>query len=80
MFSKNHTSDTLIKMSLAKSKKLLIYTKDSVSNETTLFKSFDNYTEARKFLNCSKRTLSNYVDKNKLYKNKWLLFSNVLDI
>jgi len=57
-------------ISLANSKKVYVYTSDSLSNETTLFKSFDNYTEAAKYFDCSKRTLSRYVDKNKLYYKK----------
>ena len=79
MYGKNHTSDTLAKISLAKSKKVYIYSTDSFSNETILFKSFDNYTETAKYFNCSKRTLSDYVDKNKLYKKKWLLLSSALN-
>ena len=37
-----------MKISLAKSKKVFIYTKDSILNEIILFKSFDNYkTDSR---------------------------------
>ena len=43
MFGQNHTPDSLMKISLAKSKKVFIYTKDSILNEIILFKSFDNY-------------------------------------
>lgn len=43
MFDQNHTPDSLMKISLTKSKKVFIYTKDSILNEIILFKSFNNY-------------------------------------
>ncbi len=66
------------KMSLAKFKKIFVYTKDLDSNELILYKCFDNYTETAIYLNCSKRTLFYYVDKNKLYKNKWILATSLI--
>jgi len=79
MFGKNHTIETREKISQTKSIKVYLYTKDPISLEITLFKSFNNYTEVTKFFDCSKRTISNYVDKNKLYKKKWLLYTSVLN-
>jgi len=74
-FGRNRSEETKLKMSLAKSKKVFVYSFDSLSNETTLHKCFNSYTEATKYFDCSKRTLSSYVDKNKLYKNKWIISS-----
>ena len=51
-------------------KKVFVYSFDSAPNGVTLYKSFDNYTKATLYFNCSVRTLSNYVDKNKLYKKQ----------
>jgi group I intron endonuclease len=68
-FGKNHSAETKALMST----KVLVYSIDTISNEKTFFKSFDNYSEAALYFNCSKRTLSNYVDKNKLYKKQWIL-------
>jgi group I intron endonuclease len=70
---KSPSAETIAKFSLANSKKVFIYSFDPVSNEKTLYKSFDSYTEVRKYFDCSERTLSNYVDKNKLYKKQWIL-------
>ena len=39
------------------------------------FKSFDNFSKAAEYLNCSKRTLSRYIDKNKILNKKWVLFT-----
>lgn len=44
-----------------------------MSNVVSLHKSFDSRKEAAKYLDCCVRTLSNYLDKNKLYKNQWIL-------
>lgn len=68
-YGKTHSAETLTKMS----KKVFVYSLDSVSNEKILFKSFNNITEAAKFFDCNKRTLFNYIDNNKLYKKQWLL-------
>jgi len=72
------STKTKEKMSLAKFKKIFLYAKDLDSNELILYKSFDNYTETTIYLNCSKRTLYYYVDKNKLYKNKWILATSLI--
>ncbi len=68
-YGKTHSTETLTKMS----KKVFVYSLDSVSNEKILFKSFNNITEAAKYFDCNKRTLFNYIDNNKLYKKQWIL-------
>jgi hypothetical protein len=40
-----------------------------------LYKSFNSYTEAGKSLDSNRQTLSRYIDNNKLFKGKWLLFT-----
>jgi len=60
------------------SKKVFVYSFDFLSKETTLYKSFENYTEASKYFYCNKRTLFNYVDKNKLYKKQWILSTSLI--
>ncbi|KFH98280.1 GIY-YIG endonuclease (mitochondrion) [Podila verticillata NRRL 6337] len=57
---------------------VFIYSFNTLSNETTLYKSFDNYTEAAKYLECSKHILSRYIDKNKLFKKQWKLSTSLI--
>ena len=57
---------------------MFIYSFNTLSNETTLYKSFDNYTETAKYLEYSKRTLSKYIDKNKLFKKQWKLSTSLI--
>jgi group I intron endonuclease len=84
MFNKYISNDTLAKMSEAKigkdnpmSKKVYIYSKESDTiKETIIYKSFDTCIDVAKFFNCSTRTITNYLDKNKLYKNQWILTSS----
>lgn len=85
MFGKNHSEKTKALMSLAKSgenhpkfgkyKKVFVYTLDSDSKGLILHKSFDNSLEAIKYFNCSRSTLTLYLDKNKLYKKQWFFFT-----
>jgi len=73
---KSRSKETKLKIGLTNSKKIYLFVNDHVSDsQKTLFKSFDNYTEAANYLNCSKRNLSRYVDKNKPLNKKWFLFS-----
>jgi len=72
---KFQSKETKLKISLTNSKKVFIYIDDSTLNKKILFKFFDNFLEAAKDLNCSKRTLSRYIDKNKIFKKKWFLFT-----
>lgn len=70
-FGKSLSEGTKDKISKALSKKVYLYSFDPVSNEITLFKCFDSYTDTSKYFNYTKRTLFNYVDKNKLFKEQW---------
>lgn len=87
MFSKSHSDETKLKMSqmkngklrseetklkigLTNSRKVFIFT-----NEKIKIKDFNNYSEAAEYLNCSIRTISRYIDKNKLYNKKFYLFT-----
>jgi len=67
---------TKTKISKALIKKVFVYSLDPTSNQIILHKSFNSYLDTSKYFNCSKRTLFNYMDKNKLYKGKWLLLTN----
>lgn len=73
---KCRSEDTKLKIGLTNSRKLYIFVNDPLSdNLKILFKSFNNYSEAANYLNCSKRNLSRYVDKNKPLNKKWFIFS-----
>jgi group I intron endonuclease len=74
---KRHLIETITKMSLANlgennamSKKVFIYSFDLETKENILYKSFNSCIEAAKYFNYSTRTLSNYLDKKKLYKKQ----------
>jgi len=80
---KTHSEESKALMSLAKSgynnpmtKKVFVYILDSDSNALILHKSFFSLTDATKHFNCSRQTISKYLDKNKLYKNQWLLYTS----
>lgn len=81
MFSKTHTVETLTKMSLSKTgnknpcKKVFVYLFNSETKETELHETFDSGIEAAKYLNCANYTISRYKDKDKLYKNQWIISS-----
>jgi group I intron endonuclease len=82
MFGKTHSAETLAKMSSAlsgeknpMSKKVFVYSLDSTNNTTVFLKEFNTCKEAAKYFNCSSRTISNYLDKEKLYKKEWMLYS-----
>jgi hypothetical protein len=70
-FGKFLSEETKNKISKALIKK--VYSLDPISNEMILHKSFDSYSDTSEYFNCTKRTLFNYVDKNKLFKNQWIL-------
>lgn len=84
MFNKYLSIETLAKMSEAKvgkdnpmRKTVYVYFKDSDTvKETVLYKSFDTCIDVAKFFDCTTRTISNYLDKDKLYKNQWFLTSS----
>lgn len=71
-FGKTHTAETLAKFR----KKVFVYSLDEALKESILIKSFDSCSDAAKFFNCSTRVISYYIDKNKFYKNKWMLYSS----
>jgi len=54
------------------SKKVYVYSNE---NPFILFKSFNSYTEAGKYFNCSRMTISRYIDTKNLYKKNWILLS-----
>jgi group I intron endonuclease len=72
-FGKSLSKETKAKISEALSKKVFIYFFDPISNKIILHKCFDNYLDTSKYFNCTKRTLFNYIDKNKLFKEQWVL-------
>lgn len=73
------SAETKALMSLAKNKKIFVYTFDSVSNERILYKFFNSCTDAAKYFNCTTRTLSRYLDKNNLYKKQWIISSSLIN-
>lgn len=73
---KSRSEETKLKIGFTYSKNIYIFVNDHVSDsQKILFKSFNNYTDAANYLNCSKLNLSRYVDKNKPLNKKWFLFS-----
>ena len=60
-------------------KKVFTYTLDPDTKTLILHKSFNNNIEAMEFFDCSRRTISNYLNTNKLYKKQWILSSSKLD-
>lgn len=77
------SKETKLKISLTNSKKVFIYINEPLpwqrANKNFFFKSFYNFSEAAKYLNCSTRTLSRYIDKNKLLRKKWFLFTKEIN-
>lgn len=80
---KTHLPGTIAKISEAlsgennpMSKNVFVYRFDPETKETILYKSFDTCIEAASYFNCSRRNISRYLDKNKLYKKQWVLSSN----
>jgi group I intron endonuclease len=60
-------------------KKVYVYSIDSVSNEKILSKCFNSCNDAAKEYNVKSYTISKYLDKNKLFQNKWFLYRNPID-
>jgi group I intron endonuclease len=83
MLGRTHSPETILKMikartaennpNFGKYKKVFIYSLDPVSNEKTLYKSFNNSIEVALYFNCTRRTISRYLNKNTLYKKQWVL-------
>jgi group I intron endonuclease len=73
------SAETKALMSLAKNKIVFVYTLDSDSKDLILYKFFNSCIDAAKFFDCTTRTLSRYLDKNKLYKNQWIFSSSLIN-
>lgn len=63
--------ETRLKIGLASTKSVYVYT----SEEFNLHISFNSCKDAAQYFNCTQRSISKYLDKDKIYKNKWMLFS-----
>jgi len=74
-FGKPLSEETKAKISKALIKKVFVYSFDPISNKMILYKSFDSYSDTSKYFNCTKRTLFNYMDKNKLFKKQRILLT-----
>jgi hypothetical protein len=77
---KLQSKETKLKISLTNSKKVFIYINDFTLNKIFLFKSFDNFSNVAEYLNCNKRTLSRYIDKNKILNKNGYYFLKKLII
>lgn len=73
------SEETKALMSLAKNKTIFVYTLDSDSKGLILHKFFNSCVDAAKYFDCTTRTLSRYLDKNKLYKDQWILSSSLIN-
>jgi len=69
MFGRNHSTNTLLKMSIAKGTPIFVYNSDN----TTLVYTFTSSKKASKFFNCSDHTIKRYFISGKLFKNQWIL-------
>jgi len=85
MFGKSHSPDAVTKISKAlsgennsMSKSVFVYSLNSETQETILYKSFNTCIEAAKYFDCSTRNISRYLDKNKIYKKQWILLSSLV--
>jgi hypothetical protein len=89
MFGKTRSKETRILMSLAQkgipksqthienmSKKVYVY---SSSPPTVLIDSFISRVDAAKHYGCSTSTIYYYIDKQKVFKDKYILSSSKLD-
>ena len=77
MFGKSHSAETLELMSLAKSKMVFVYSFNLETKVTILDKSFNTCAEAAKYFNCTTRSISNYLDKDKLFRKNLILSSTM---
>jgi group I intron endonuclease len=85
MFGKSHSLDAITKISQAlsgennsMSKSVFVYSFNLEIKDFILYKSFNTCIDAAKYFNCSTRSISRYLDKNKIYKKQWILFSSEL--
>jgi len=71
------TEEHKAKISLAMSTRVYTYTVDT-NNLLTLYKLFNNRSDAAKEFNCSTATISRYRNTKRLLHNKWILSSTLL--
>jgi group I intron endonuclease len=78
-----YKQETLDKIFLAltgsnnfQSKKVFLY---SSENPLILYKEFETYTSAAEYIGCHSSHIRRIIDKDKLFKNKWILHSNLLN-
>ena len=69
------TEETKLKISLTNSRKVFVYKYDSILDRKVLIKDFNSYTEVAHYFNCSIRTISRYIDKYKLYKKEFYIYT-----
>jgi len=81
--NKKYKQETLDKISLAltgsnnfQSKKVFLY---SSENPLILYKEFETYTSAAEYIGCHSSHIRRIIDKDKLFKNNWILRSNLLN-
>lgn len=67
---KRLTEVTKTKISLTNSRKVFVFKYDPISDTKVFIKEFDSYTEVAHYFNCSIRTISRYIDKDILYKDR----------
>lgn len=72
---KLRSEDTKLKIGLSNSRKVFIFKYDPILETKILIKKFNSYSEASQYFGCSIRTLSRYIDKNKLYKKEFYIYS-----
>lgn len=73
---KTHTAESKAKIALSLGKKVYLYNKDNLS---ILIEEFVSRREAAKFFKCDKNTITNYIDTNKIYNDKWVISSTKLE-
>lgn len=76
LYGKNHSLDTLKKMSIAKGTPIFVYNSDGI----TLVNTFTSSKKASEFFNCSDHTIkrSPFIS-GKLFKKQWILSTTLKD-
>lgn len=77
MYGKTHSAEAKAKISLTLTKKVFVYSFDSETKVTILYKTFNSSIEAAKYFDISRRNLSRYLDKNKLFLGQWGLTTSL---
>lgn len=76
---KLRSEETKKKIGKTNSKKVFVYQNDPLTNKRIFLKCIDIFSESAEYFNCSYATIKNYVNKDKLLKNKWLLLTSYED-